>query len=136
MSIEIPFDPDQHRIDALTEGSGRSTFSATEQVKGTGDILGSSELPLALTKRRRVRRPLGRAAAEVSGRDVSRMIAQQEAAEHPMTPEESAASRRSEGHIAFLLEKERLAYEHAVAKADSDPVQLAILLRKLADDKK
>lgn len=135
MSIEIPFDPDQHRIDALTEGSGRSTFNATEQVKGIGDIPGSSEIPTLPTTRKRVRRPLGRAAAEVGGSDVSRMLANQEAIEQPITPEQRVANQRSAGHAEFLRVKAELAYKRSLEKAGDDPQALRVVLRKLAEDK-
>lgn len=131
MSIES-FDPDQHRIDALTEGSGMSPYVAREKIVGSSDFLDDSSTS---QRRVRVRRPLGRAVAEISGRDVSRMLANQEAAEHPLSSDERAEISRSPGHLAFLARKAELAYQHAIDKAGDDVRAQRVVLRKLAEDK-
>lgn len=136
MSIESPFDPDQHRMDALTEGSGRSTFSAREQVIGSENTPGTAETVGIKATRKRLRRPLGRASAGIGGGDVSRMIANEEAREHPVSPEEHAESLRSKGHAEFLRIKEELKYKHSLEKAGDDPAAQRVMLRKLAEDKK
>lgn len=70
---------------------------------------------------------------EISGREMTRRI---DIATPELDPGLRESIRRSAGHAAFLLEKEKLAYEHAVAKANGDPGELRILLRKLAEGKK
>ena len=70
---------------------------------------------------------------EVSGQEMTR---RHDIATPPMSEEERQAVQRSEGHLAFLAERERLAYQNALDKTEGDPQAQRALLRKLADGKK
>ncbi len=79
--------------------------------------------------------PTGRPRIEPGGGDLSRSAANEDLLNNPMSADQKAEVRRSMGHITFLLEKERLAYEAMMQRTEGDPRARAIELAKLANGK-
>lgn len=101
MSIESQiFDPNEHRREAMEDGSGFSTFLAETR---TGfEPLGSKKVTRPRAQKRKPRRRV----VEPGGRDVARMMANQDAIEHPMSVEErKAASVRGAALAREALKK-------------------------------
>lgn len=109
MSIEDnQFDPDERRIEAMMDGSGFSREQAEIKL-GHKVVSGTAELPSMPRPPRRPRhsRRGGRAYPEKSGRDVSREMANQAAAEEePVSLEERhAISARGRAAVEAALDE-------------------------------
>lgn len=98
MSIENPkFDPDEHRIDAMMDGSGFSREEAEIRL-GQKVIAGSTELPRTLRPSHKLRRT-GHVRDFESDRDHD--LAEERAAYQPSSPEQQIRNIRG----ASLAEK-------------------------------
>ena len=102
MSIEQPFDPDQHRRDAMTEGSGFSDYLADAHLSDEA-FPGTEEPPRSPKPPRKPRHSHrgGRSYPEKSGRDISREMANQEAAEQAPVPLEERREASARGRLAI-----------------------------------
>ena len=103
MSIEDPvFEPDEHRIDAMMDGSGFSRDRAEIKI-GQKVIAGTTELPPSPRtshKHPHYSHRGGRALPEKSGRDISRELANQEAAAEAPVPLEERRAISARGRAA------------------------------------
>ena len=98
MSTESHFDPDEIRRAAMMDGSG---FSHGQADYRTSDeqIPGTTELPI-FAREQRSPRPTGKHRVEPSGGDISRMLANQDEIDHPMTPEQRKAAAKKGAPLA------------------------------------
>lgn len=97
MTIEKPFDPDEHRREAMMEGSGFSSHLADARLSDEA-IPGTTELPRTPRPKRKPR-PTGHVRDFESDRDHE--LAEERAAYKPPTSEQQIASIRG----AALAEK-------------------------------
>lgn len=81
-------------------------------------------------------RPTGRHIVEPGGSDLSRIKANNDAINNPMTTEEKEKARRSVGHSSVLTFKAQLEFDRMMQRTEGDPQARAVALRKLADGKK